>query len=186
MMASKATRRPVSVWLPRLLASAVAIGSGIAGTGTAVQTLDATLQPIAKVSVPSSLSLTTIAGEFAAFTGSLTVSYRARTTASGGGTITIEVSSDFSPSGGPSAAAAGLTYTCSGASLGTACTGTQTASTTAQTPVVTLPTSACTGGGGACSSSDPATVSVNFSLANSPTYSTGSYSAQVILRISAT
>jgi len=39
------------------------------------------------------------------------------------------------------------------------------------------PASACTGGGGSCSSSDPATVNVNFILADSPGYSTGAYSA---------
>jgi len=173
------------VWLTRLAVGAWAVSHGLAGTGTSVQTLDATLQPIAEVSLPASLTLTS-ASQFAAFTGSLSINYRARTTATGGGTITLQVSSDFTPAGGPSAAAAALSYTCGGASLGTACSGPQTASTTAQTAVVTLPASACTGGGGSCSSSDPATVSLSFSLTDNPAYSTGSYSAQVILRISAT
>ena len=187
MGVSTPTRLP-RVWLTRLLAGALAIGHGIGGTGSAVQTLTATLQPIAKVSVPASLSLTTGGVQFAAFTGTLAVSYRARTTPTGSGTITAQVSSDFTPSGAssPSAAAGALTFTCGSAGLGTPCSGTQTASTTVQTTVVTLPASACTGGGGSCSSTDPATVNVNFSLTNDPHYSTGTYSAHVIFRISAT
>jgi len=178
--------RFVRVWLARLLAGALAIGNGVGGTGSATQTLDATLQPEAELSVPTSLLLSAGASQFAPFTGTLTVSYRARTTPSGGGTLTVEVSSDFSPTGGPSAAAGALSFTCSGAGLGTACSGTQTASTTSQTTMVNLPASACTGGGGSCCASDPASVSVNFSLTDSPAYSTGYYSASVIFRISAT
>ncbi len=185
MGVSTPTRFP-RVWLTRLLMGALAVGNGIGGTGTATQTLNATLQPIGKLSVPASLTLTAGASKFAPFTGTLAVSYRARTTSTGTGTITAQVSSDFSPTGGPSAAAGALTFTCGSAGLGTPCSGTQTASTTVQTTVVTLPASACTGGGGSCSTSDPATVNVNFSLTDSPAYSTGSYSAQVILRISAT
>lgn len=174
-------------WLSGLLMGALAIGNGIAGTGSANETLDATLQPIAELSVPSPVGLSP-GGQFAPFTGTLTVSYKARTTPpnTGGGTITVEVSSDFTPSGGPSAAAGALTFTCGSAGLGTPCSGTKTASTTTQVTVVTLPASGCTGGGGSCSSSNPASVTVNFSLTDSPAYSPGSYLAQVILRISAT
>jgi hypothetical protein len=187
MSVSPATRRILSVWLPRLLASAFAIGNVDGGTGSAVQAMSATLQPKGELSVPASLTLSAGASPFAAFTGNLAVSYRVRTTPSGTGstgTITAEVSSDFSPAGGPSAAAGSLTYTCGSASLGAACSGTQTASTTTQTPVVTLPASACTGGGGSCSSSNPASVTISFSLTDSPVYPTGSYSASVIFRIS--
>jgi hypothetical protein len=136
--------------------------------------------------VPTTLTLATGGVQFGSFTGTLAVSYRARTTPTGSGTITAQVSSDFSPTGGPSAAAGALTFTCGSAGLGTPCSGTHTASTTVQTTVVTLPASACTGGGGSCSSTDPATVNVNFSLTNDPHYSTGTYSAHVIFRISAT
>jgi len=183
---AKMFRRPCRPWLVRLLAGALAIGSGIGGTGSVNQTLNATLQPIAKLSVPASLSLTAGATGFSPFSGTLAVSYRARSTPTGGGTITVRVTSDFLPTGGPSAAAAALTYTCGNASLGTPCSGTQTASTTAQTLVLTLPASACTGGGGSCSASDPASLNVNLSLTDNPSYDTGSYSAQLTFTISAT
>jgi hypothetical protein len=187
MTVSPPTRRILSVWLPRLLASAFAIGNVDGGTGSAVQAMSATLQPKGELSVPASLTLSAGASPFAPFTGNLAVSYRVRTTPSGTGstgTITVQVSSDFSPAGGPSAAAGSLTYTCGSASIGTACSGTQTSSTTTQTPVATLPASACTGGGGSCSGSNPASVAVSFSLTDSPAYPTGSYSASVIVRIS--
>jgi hypothetical protein len=46
-----------------------------------------------------------------------------------------------------------------------------------------LPAGACTGGGGACSSSDPNTTSLSFTLNDSPTAATGSY--QVSLQFTA-
>jgi hypothetical protein len=175
------------VHLTRLLVGALAVGNGIGGTGTANQTLTAKLQPLAKLSVPATLSLSAGGSQFAPFTGTLVVSYRARTISTNStGTIAAQVTSDFATaaSGNPSAAAGALTYTCSSAGLGTPCSGTITASTTVSTTVVALPASACTGGGGSCSSSDPATVNVNFILADSPGYSTGAYSAQVKFSIS--
>jgi len=180
-------RRPCrQPWITRLIVGAVAIGNGIGGTGSRNQTLNATLQPIAKLSVPTSLSLVAGVTPFAPFSGTLAISYRARTTPGGSGTITVRVVSDFLPAGGPSVAAAALSYTCGSASLGTPCAGTQTASTSVQTPVLTLPSSACTGGGGSCSASDPATVNLNLTLTNNPGYGTGSYSAQLTFTISAT
>jgi len=155
-------------------------------TGTATQTLSAQIYAAAKLSVPATVTLTVGATKFSTFTGTLSVSYRARTTSTGGGSITVQVSSDFTPAGGPSAASGALTYTCSGANLGTGCSGTQTASTTLQTPVLTVPTSACTGGGGTCSSQDPNSVTLNLSVPDNSTYSTGTYSASLKFVISAT
>ncbi|MGO4882524.1 MAG: hypothetical protein ACLP59_17075 [Bryobacteraceae bacterium] len=155
-------------------------------TGTASQSLTATISPVGSVTAPASASLTSGATTFQPFKGGLTVSYQARTTPVGGGSITLNVSSDFSPAGGPSAASGALTYTCSGATLGTACSGSQTASTTVQTPVLTLPASACTGGGGSCSSQNPNSVNLSFTLTDSPAYATGTYSAKVTFTISAT
>ena len=155
-------------------------------TGTGAQSLTATINPLGSLTAPASASLTTIGTTFHPFTGSLTVTYKGRTTPTGGGSLTLSVSSDFSPSGGPSAASGALSYTCSGATLGTACSGSQTASTTVQTPVLTLPASACTGGGGACSSQNPNSVNLSFSLTDSPAYATGTYSAMVTFTISAT
>lgn len=155
-------------------------------TGTGSQTLTATISPVGSIAAPASAILAASATTFQPFTGNVTLNYKARTTPSGGGTITLSVSSDFSPSGGPSASAGALAYTCSGATLGSACSGSQTASTTTQTPVLTLPASACTGGGGACSSASPNAVNLSFTLADSPAYATGSYSAKITFTISAT
>jgi hypothetical protein len=135
---------------------------------------------------PTSASLAHSQNTFQPFQTSVAVNYAVRTSPVGGGQITLEVSNDFSPTGGPSVSSGALTYTCAGASLGTPCSGTQTASTTAQTPVVTLPASACTGGGGACSGQDPNSVNLTFTLTDDPGYSTGSYSASVTFTISAT
>jgi len=167
-----------------LLALGMIPASGSTGTGN--QTLSATINPVGSISAPASVSLTTGVTTFQPFKGGLTVNYWVRTTPVGGGAMTLKVSSDFSPAGGPSAASGALAYTCSGATLGTACSGSQTASTTVQTPVLTLPASACTGGGGACSSQNPNSVNLSFTLTDSPAYATGAYSAQVTFTISAT
>src|ERR1035438_1779355 len=155
-------------------------------TGTATQTLNAMIYPIAKLSAPASVSLTSGGTQFNPFQGSVPITFRARSTPAGGGTMTLQVTSDFAPAGGPSAASGALTYTCSSANLGTACSGAQTASTTLQTPVLTLPASACTGGGGACSAQDPNSLTLNFTVVDDPRYDTGSYSAKVTFIISAT
>ncbi|MGD0362184.1 MAG: hypothetical protein ABSC93_15020 [Bryobacteraceae bacterium] len=171
-------------WNLLLFTLALIPASGSTGTGS--QSLTATIGPVGSVAAPASASLITDSTTFQPFKGSLTLSYKARTSPVGGGAITLNVSSDFSPSGGPSAAAGTLSYTCGGATLGTACSGSQTASTTVQTPVLTLPASACTGGGGACSGQNPNSVNLSFTLTDSPAYATGSYSAKITFTISAT
>ena len=154
---------------------------------TLTQTINAQLNPLGKISAPASLTLSSTGTVFNPYTGTATLLYRARTTPAGtGGTITVQATGEFSPSGGPTVSSGGLTYTCSAATLGTPCTGTKTLSLTTATSVATIPTSACTGGGGACSTADPNSVKVNFSLTNSPQYQTGSYSATVTFTISAT
>lgn len=173
-------------WLVVWVLGMLPVGNGLGSTGTATQTLNALVYPIAKVSVPGSASLTTGFNQFTPFQGNVPVSYWLRTTPTGGGNLTIKVTSDFSPAGGPSAAAGGLTYSCGAATIGTPCSGSQTASTTVQTPVLTLPASACTGGGGACSAQIPNSVTVSFTLADDPAYTTGTYSAKVTFVISAT
>lgn len=157
-----------------------------AATGTATQTLSAQIDAIAKLSVPGSLSVTNVGTTFVGYAGNLTVSYRARTTAStGSGSISVEATADFSPTGGPSIASGQLTYTCSSATLGTACSGTQTSSTASQTSVVSIGAGACTGGGGSCSSVNPNTVQTSFALTNNPAFKTGSYSATLTFTASA-
>jgi len=158
----------------------------LGASGTTTQTLSAQINAIGKVSVPASLNLTTVGTTFVAYSGNLTVSYRARTTsATGSGSLTMRATADFSPAGGPSVASGQLTYTCSAASMGVACSGTQTASTASQTSVVTLGASLCTGGGGSCSAANPNTVLSTFTLSNNPAYKTGTYSATLTFTISA-
>ena len=81
----------------------------LAANKTATQTLSASISAIGKLSVPASATLTGGGPTFPSFTASVTVSYRIRTTPSGSGSITGQVTSNFSPAGGPSAAAGDLT-----------------------------------------------------------------------------
>jgi len=158
-----------------------------------VQTLYLTLQNAVNMTVsPSSVSLTHTGTAFSNYTSasSITISYWIRTTPStGSGNVQVQAA-EFTPTGkgGPVIGSSGgpLTYTCSGATLGTNCTGNQTLSTTTQTPVVTsIPAGACTGGTN-CSSAVPNTVSISFTLTNSPAYKTGAYSSVLTFTISAT
>jgi hypothetical protein len=148
------------------------------------QTVSVTLQPQGKVSVPSGLTLLKGAQAFTSYTGTMTVSFRARTTPATSATVTLEASGNFTPSGGPSLAAGDFTFTCGAAGYGTSCSGAQTVSSTSQRTVVTLPPAACMGGGVGCSATDPATVQVSFQLANDPTVSTGTYSLPVVFTVS--
>ena len=176
--------------LPRFTRAAAALIFApaflLGATGTTTQTLSATIDAIGKVSVPSSLTLTSAGTTFVAYSGNLSVSYKARTTATtGSGSLTLKATADFSPAGGPSISGGQVTYTCSAASLGTACSGTQTASTASQTNVVTLGAGVCTGGGGSCSSANPNTVQSTFKLSDNPAFKTGTYSATITFTISA-
>lgn len=159
-----------------------------AATSTATSTASASFGGAAGVGVLPAVTLNHSGTAFVSYTGSLLVSYRARTTGTGTGSLTMKVTSDF-PSGGPSIGSPlpgdVLTYTCSVPSLGSGCLGNQTASTGSQTPVVSFGASACTGGGGACSASDPNTVTLTFTLPNDPQYKTGPYSATLTFTISA-
>jgi len=157
-----------------------------AATGTATQTLSAQINAIGKLSVPSTVSVVNSGTTFVAYTGNLSVSYRIRSTATtGSGTLSVKATNDFTPAGGPSIAGGMLTYTCSAATLGTACSGSRTLSTTSQTSVLTVGAGVCTGGGGSCSTNDPNTVQTSFTLADNPAYGTGTYSAVLTFTISA-
>jgi hypothetical protein len=145
------------------------------------QTVAVTVSSYGKVSVPGSVSLRSADTRFGALSGTLTVSYWARTSEGGGGSLTVQAS-EFSPSGGPVAST--VSYGCSGATLGSACSGTQSLSTATQTSVVSLPSGACTGGGGVCSSQDTNTVLVAFTVPSKPHYKTATYSAQITFTIS--
>jgi hypothetical protein len=155
-----------------------------AATATVSNSLNANIGAIGLLAAPASVTFTRSGTLFNAYGGTASLQYLARTSAAGGGTLTLKVTTDFQ-TGGPSVAAGDLTYTCGAASLGTAC-GNTTASTSSATPVVTLPTSACTGGGSPCSATNPNTVNLNFTLADNPADKTGSYTATVQFTISAT
>jgi len=168
------------------------VASQAQNSATVTQTLDATIVPLGGLfTVTSALPLTKTSATFNAFTGTMTLSYRERTTqGSGYGTITVKATADFTPAGGPSIAnppSAGdtFTYMCSGATLGTSCSGIQTISTTSSTNVVSIGASACTGGGAPCSTANPNTTNVTFTLTDDPKYKTGSYSATLTWTISA-
>lgn len=156
---------------------------------TTTQTLQATIVPLGGLfTLSAPLTLTKSSTGFA---GAMTLSYRARTTqGTGYGTITVKATADFSPSGGPSIAhppSTGdkFTYICSGATLGISCSGMQTVSTTFSTNVVSIGSSSCTGGGAPCSTANPDSTNVTFTLTDDPQYKTGAYSATLTWTISA-
>ena len=156
--------------------------AGVPVIGTTTENMSLTLDSAAKVSTPGSMTMTIGGTAFSNYTGTLSFNFKARTTQSGSATLTLLASPDFSPSNGPSAASANLTYTCGSPSLGTGCTGTQTVTTSSQTSVVSVGASACVGTG--CASVNPATGQISFVLANLPTYKTGSYTATMLLTAS--
>jgi len=163
-----------------------------ATTLTTTQTLTAVISPEGGLfSFSNSVTLANAGSTLSSFAGTLSIQYRERTTQStGGGSITVKATADFTPSGGPSVASPpstgdALTYTCSAATLGSNCSGTQTVSTASSTSVVGFSASECTGGGGSCSSASPNTVTLSFTLTDDPKYHTGAYSATLTFTISA-
>lgn len=156
----------------------------LADVAVATQTVTVSLQPQGKVSVPGGLNLERGPQAFAPYAGVLPVSFRIRTAPGMGANITVQASGNFAPAGGPSVAAGDLTFTCSPASYGTACSGVQTVSATSQRSVVSLPGAACTGGGGGCSATDPANVQLNLQLTNDPSVPTGAYTASLMFTVS--
>ncbi len=132
----------------------------------------------------STTSLTTGTTTFTAYTGTTSLTYKIRTAQStGSGTITARVTADFSPANGPSVTTPptggdALTYTCTVAAPGTACSGPITASTAASTSVGTF-------GADAHSVSAGNSASVAWSLTNDPVYKTGTYTATVTFTVAA-
>ena len=153
-------------------------------TLTSSQVAALTLLPSGAItSLPSSL---TLVSNGTAYVGSIVISNEIRTTGTGSGQLGVQVTTDFSPNTGPKAASGNLLYTCTSTSYGTACSGSTQASTSAQTAIITFAALSCTGGGTPCSSSDPNTATVQFSITDSAVFKTGSYSAVVTFTISAT
>lgn len=159
---------------------------GQAATGTT--TLSVVVPPEASISVTTgTTNMATASTTFAtAITGTTNFTMKFRTTRTGGtGSVVVRITTDFSPSGGPSVATpptAGdtLSYTCSTTSVSaTACTGSQTASAAAATSVMTMGTNKSSTNAG-----DSGTVS--WSLTDDPVYQQGTYTATATFTISAT
>ncbi|PYU18137.1 MAG: hypothetical protein DMG30_28895 [Acidobacteria bacterium] len=161
------------------------------GSGTGTTTLNVTVGAEAGLTVAATSNLTSVGTNFTSFTGSTALTYYLRTTQStGAGSITLKVTTDFSPTGGPSVATPptvgdALTYTSSGTTPGNNGTGAVmaftnvTASASAQTNVATF---------GADNRSLFAgnSETVAWTLTNDPKYKTGAYAATVTFTISAT
>jgi len=163
-----------------------------ATSSTVTQTLQASIIPLSGlITITSPLALTRTGATVNGLTGNITLTYRTRTSqGTGQGFITVKATADFTPAGGPSIthpASAGdkFTYTCGVTTLGTPCSGIQMVSTTSATNVLSIGSSACTGGGAPCSTTDPNSVYVTFTLTDDPEYKTGSYSATLTWTISA-
>jgi hypothetical protein len=160
------------------------------GTSSGTTTVNVTVGAEAALSIVTGTTTLTSAGtNFSSYTGTTNLTYFVRTSAaSGSGTITLQVTSDFSPAGGPSVATpptAGdaLKYTCTVAAPGnngtaTPCSGSVTASTATATTVGTFGADARSLFGGN-------TAAVSWTLTNDPKYKTGSYSGTATFTISA-
>ena len=168
--------------------AAVCLTLALAGLGQAqsTTTLSVAVGPEASLTVTTgTTNLATASTTFGnPFTGTTALNYLIRTTkTTGSGTITVKISTDFSPVGGPSvgtppSAGDALTYTCTVSSPGTACTGSLTAAASA--------TSVGTFGPGQSSAKAGNTASTAWSLTDDPVYATGTYTATATYTISAT
>jgi hypothetical protein len=150
---------------------------------TGTTNLSVTVNPEAAILINTATTALTSAGLFADYTGTTSFTYKIRTTLAGGtGSVVLKITTDFA-AGGPSVAAplAGdaLTYACTVAAPGTACTGSVTALTTATTSVATFAADAHSAKAGNAGS-------VAWDLPDDPVYKTGSYTAVATFTISAT
>jgi len=177
-------QHPILLLLAAALLACPAMYGQFAATGTT--TLSVTVGAEAALQVTTGTTTLAAAGTiFNPYLGTTNLVYKIRTTKSTGtGTITLKVTSDFSPAGGPSVATpptAGdaLTYTCTVAAPGTGCSGSITSSTAASTSVATF-------GAGASSANAGNAASTGWTLSNDPVYQTGAYSGVVTYTISAT
>jgi hypothetical protein len=128
-------------------------------------------------------NLTSPGTNFSPYIGTTGFTYFIRTSLSSGtGTITLKVTTDFSPTGGPSVASSGttgdtLTYANTIAPPGTA-ESVQTASTGISTAVATF-------GANARSAKIGNSGSIAWTLINDPQYQTDTYTATITFTISA-
>jgi hypothetical protein len=157
-----------------VLFAAGSLRAQVVRTGSTTVTANVAADASITVSTPTVLSA---GAAFGAFTGSTTVTFSIRTTKVGGsGSITLQAA-EFTTAGGPLVSAGNLTYSCSGTpSAGTKCAGPITASTSTPTAVLSSV--------GADAKANAQVINVDWSLANSPAFSTGSYSSTVTFTLS--
>ncbi len=146
--------------------------------------LQITLQPAGEIISSPNVGFILNGTAFGTFNGSTTITFYIRTDASGSGTVTMQFNSDFS-AGGPLIANGDLSYQCTSANYGTACSGTIVPSLNTSYTIDTIGASACTGGGTPCSSLAPTSVAVSFSLPDKVSFKVGSYSTTGTVTISA-
>ena len=161
------------------------LAHALLGTTAPTGQLSLTVGPEAGLTVVTGTTTLTSAGlNLSPYTGTTNLTYFVRTTRVGGsGSVVLRVTTDFAGAGGPSVgtpptAGDALKYTCTVSAPGTACSGTQTSSTAATTPVATFGTDAHSAVAGN-------SASVAWALTNDPLYATGSYTATVTYTIAA-
>ena len=164
-----------------LLAASFSYGQS---SNTATATLSVAVGQEAAIAVNSTSPFVS-GGIFQPYTATTSLTYWIRTSSGGsGGTISLQVTSDFSGSGGPSVtnpvtAGDALTYLNTVSAPGTPVSGPLTASTGASTGVATFPSDVQ-------STKSGNSASTAWTLTNDPAYKAGSYSATVTYTISAT
>jgi hypothetical protein len=182
-MAKQNNSKRYAVWRAVLLFSLAVCSVKAQTTGTTNLSLTVTAE--ATLTINTSTTTLTSSSGFNPFTGTTNFTYVLRTSVgTGSGNIQLQITSDFSPTGGPSVAspivpADKLTYTCSGSSPATPCSSAITATTVSQTSVATF-------GADAHSASAGSTGSVTWSLVNDPAYKAGTFTGVATFTISAT
>ena len=165
----------------RTILIALLLPACAAAQSTDTTTLSVVVASAATISLDSSATTLTAGSTWGDYTGTTSGSIRMRTSKTGGaGSVTVEITSAWA-TGGPSLAAGDLTYTCTvaEASEATACSGSVAASDSTATTVLSM------GADGQTADADD-TFSVEWSLENRPSYSTGTYSATATFTVSAT
>jgi len=169
-----------------IVACALLAAAGLVQAQQTTTTLKVQVGPEASLTVTNpETDLTTASTAFGdPFTGITNLTYMIRTSQnSGTGSISVTITSDFAPGGGPSVTSPltgdELTYGCTVSSPGTGCTGTPKASASVATAVAGFGANAKSAKGGN-------SASVNWSLPDDPAYPTATYSATATFSISAT
>lgn len=177
-------KRLILLTLALFLMSPLGHAQGL-GTTTVTNQVSVTVGAEAALTIAGpATTLTSTGTNFSDYTGTTSFTYFIRTgKAAGSGFIKLQVTTDFSPTGGPSVAAPLtstdlLSYTCTVSSPGTACSGSQTSSTTTQSAVATFVADAH-------STKSGNNASVSWDLSNDPLYQTGTFTAVVTYTISA-